>query len=248
MSIAFFGATGGCANASLALSLKAKLTCRALARNPEKLTSLLIEQGISQSVIDSNLTIIKGGIDDKKSIISTLKVDDNEIASKIVSGIGGKPTLQFCLSEPVTLTDPTICQRFTGILLEVLAELEKSIKTKPSIIVVSSTGISDGPQDVPFGYRILYGYFLHAPHVDKKVMEKQLKGEEAAKLFSEVILVRPTLLTGSHLLSSGKGSVKVGTEEKPVLGYTVTRADVGEWIFKEFIEGKREGGVYTLTN
>ncbi|KAG0356359.1 hypothetical protein BG005_004692, partial [Podila minutissima] len=60
--IAFFGATGGCTNAALVHTLNAGIHVRALARTPSKLTEMLLAQGISQTILDTQLTIVKGDI------------------------------------------------------------------------------------------------------------------------------------------------------------------------------------------
>ncbi|KAK9318922.1 hypothetical protein V1517DRAFT_334223 [Lipomyces orientalis] len=41
-------------------------------------------------------------------------------------------------------------------------------------------------------------------------------------------------------LLKGWKTLRVGVEEKPAVGYTIARADVGEWIFEELI--KKDGG------
>ena len=62
------------------------------------------------------------------------------------------------------------------------------------------------------------------------------------------VTVRPSLLT------SGPGErypVKVGTEPKPAIGYTISRDDVGKWIFDEIVNNKQRdhwlGEKVTLT-
>ncbi|KAF9283105.1 hypothetical protein BGZ88_010658, partial [Linnemannia elongata] len=66
--IAFFGATGGCTNACLVHTLNAGFHATALARTPSKLTDMLLTQGIAQSIIDTQLTIVKGDIADIHAI------------------------------------------------------------------------------------------------------------------------------------------------------------------------------------
>ncbi|KAF9160010.1 hypothetical protein DFQ26_005982 [Actinomortierella ambigua] len=79
--------------------------------------------------------------------------------------------------------------------------------------------------------------------------------DHSQRVFRGAVVVRPSLLTGDHLVHSkgrkGVKSLKVGSEDKPAIGYTIHRADVGEWIYEEVI---RTGGSsvvgqkVTLTN
>ena len=49
------------------------------------------------------------------------------------------------------------------------------------------------------------------------------------------VIVRPSLLTNGRAL--GGKRVKVGTEEEPVVGYMISREDVGLWIFENLVKG-----------
>ncbi|KAF9426888.1 hypothetical protein BGZ76_002556, partial [Entomortierella beljakovae] len=127
----------------------------------------------------------------------------------------------------------------------------------PSITVISTTGVSD-IQDVPFGFRFLYHIVLADPHKDKKEMERLItenmtETDESSRAFRGAIVVRPSLLTGDHDVKGGQGyqKLRVGQEDKPVLGYTIHRADVGQWIFEEVVKNGGEqyfGQKVTLTN
>ena len=119
--IAFFGATGGCANAVLARSLKAGYRCSArkshaleptiqpsgtnilaVARTPQKLNDMLTANGVSKETIDKNLRVVQGDARDLETIRKVLFYD-NEPVVKIVSGMGSPPTL-----NPKKM-DGTIC-------------------------------------------------------------------------------------------------------------------------------------------
>ena len=39
----------------------------------------------------------------------------------------------------------------------------------------------------------------------------------------------------------GVANVRAGRESAPAIGYTVTRADVGEWIYKNVVKGEGKG-------
>lgn len=247
---AFFGATGGCANACLAFTLKAGYTASALARTPSKLTNLLLSQGIDQETIDANLTIIQGDATDLESVKSALlpDPDDKTIAPIIISGLGSCPKLQGSVCQPVTLQNPTICEDATKTLLEAVRQIRAAQPEfkQPLLLSISTTGIS-GIEDVPFAVRAMYHYFLAVPHKDKRKMEdlafaSNSSVDPSERPFKAVIFVRPSFLVGDQNISSGKGykTLRVGTEEKPAVGYTVSRADVGEWISKEIIQGGGE--------
>ena len=49
------------------------------------------------------------------------------------------------------------------------------------------------------------------------------------------VIVRPSLLTNGK--AQGGKKVKVGTEEKPVVGYLISREDVGVWMFENLVQG-----------
>ncbi|KAI1311606.1 hypothetical protein EDD11_003346 [Mortierella claussenii] len=264
--IAFFGATGGCTNASLVHTLNAGLNATALARTPSKLIDMLHAQGVAQSVIEAQLIVIKGDIADiaaiKKVILSN-KDNHVTIASQIISGIGGTPQLQWSLKRPVTIDNPEICATVANNIMQALQEIyaEHSLLTlqKPSITVISTTGVSDIQEDVPFGFRFLYHVALADPHKDKKEMERLVtanvaQSDESSRMFSGAIVIRPSLLTGDQNVKSGQGwkKLKVGQEEKPAIGYTVHRADVGQWIFEQIIKSGDDerwfGQKITLTN
>ncbi|KFH62451.1 hypothetical protein MVEG_11660 [Podila verticillata NRRL 6337] len=258
--IAFFGATGGCTNAALVHTLNAAIHVRALARTPSKLTDMLLAQGISQATIDSQLTIIKGDIASMPAIKSVLLSDkDHTLASQIMSGVGGTPQLRWSIKRPVTIDNPEICATTTKNIVqalhEIYAEHPSTATHKPSIVIISTTGVSDVREDVPFGFQTMYHVALADPHKDKKVMEKIITENAAGSdaVFRGAIAVRPSLLTGDQNIKGGKGwkSLRVGQEDKPAIGYTIHKADVGEWIFEETIktDGQRWfGQKVTLTN
>ncbi|EEH22973.1 hypothetical protein PABG_05184 [Paracoccidioides brasiliensis Pb03] len=250
INLAFFGATGGCANACLTYALKNRYKASALARNPSKLQTLLLSQGLDQATIDANLTIIQGDAGDVEAIKRTLSPESNNgrVVSTIISGLGATPKLQASLTKPLTIDQPNICESATTSILSSLAALQPSTATeqqsKPILVIVSSTGISSGPNDVAFMLRPLY-HLLAVPHEDKKKMEQLVFGgpdSPSGRLLRGAVSVRPTLLGGDHSISSGKGwmTLKVGTEKEPAVGLGIQRADVGEWIFEEIIKGGGE--------
>ncbi|KAG0363171.1 hypothetical protein BGX24_004963 [Mortierella sp. AD032] len=267
--IAFFGATGGCTNACLVHTLKAGFSATALARTPSKLTDMLLAQGLDQSIIDSQLTIVKGDIADLLAIKSVLTnnssntidstvTDSAKIATQIISGIGGTPQMRMSLRKPMTIDNPEICATTTKNIIQALQEIysahPSTAQHKPSITVISTTGVSDVHEDVPFGFRTFYHVGLAVPHKDKKEMER-LVSENASStgVFRGAVIIRPSLLKGDQSVKSGKGwqKLKVGQEDKPAVGFTVHRADVGQWICEQVVKTGGDsyfGQKVTLTN
>lgn len=118
---AFFGATGGCANAALALALKAGYQCsarksavhkparrtkrliRIVARTPSKLTDMLTAKEVPEETLDNNLRIVQGDVLDLETVKKVFFFD-NQPVLKVLSGIGMPPTLS------TKKMDGTICE------------------------------------------------------------------------------------------------------------------------------------------
>lgn len=145
-TIAFFGATGGCANACLTYTLLHGYNARALARTPSKLTALLLSQpGITREILSHQLEIIEGDARDVESIMKTLIINSTPksapsgactLVTSIISGIGGAPTIAFTKESKcaktqmrmpalphVQLSNPHITEQTTSALLEALAKI-----------------------------------------------------------------------------------------------------------------------------
>lgn len=123
----------------------------------------------------------------------------------------------------------TICADATRTILSALAGM--NMAQKPLMLGFSSTGISAGPRDVPLLMYLPYKYLLAGPHHDKAVMEEVLL---ASSDIRGAVIVRPTLLTDG--VARGKGGLRVGNEQKPAVGYKVSREDVGQWIFENIVQ------------
>ncbi|GKZ21782.1 hypothetical protein AbraIFM66951_008753 [Aspergillus brasiliensis] len=232
-TVAFFGATGGCANACLALALQAGYHCSALARSPSKLHNLLQQLKVPESAIAKYLTVIEGDIYDLQAVQKTLNLDGRPV-DLIVSGLGGKPRFEYGIKA--TLDNPTICQ--DGI--RTILSAARSCAQKPRIVIISTTGLSD-TRDVPLMMMPLYHWLLKVPHEDKKVMEDLVEaemqqkpaGEEEEPAIDGYLMVRPSLLTNGE--GSGLSKIRTGTDQNPAVGYTISRRDVGLWIFEKVI-------------
>ncbi|KAI4160174.1 MAG: hypothetical protein LQ342_005963 [Letrouitia transgressa] len=239
-SIAFFGATGGSTLACLALALEAGHPCSALSRSSSKLRSLLLDRQIPESTLSAHLTITEGDIRDAAAVSRTLSS-----SSLIISGIGAYPKPRTNPLNP-SFQDPIICQDAIATILSALRTA--SSPKKPLLVALSTTGISSRARDVPLVLVPLYAWFLHIPHADKKAMEVLLETERAKpepeRAIADFVIVRPSLLKDGKRLGAEK--VRVGEEGEgimaPAVGYTISREDVGGWVFENVVaKGEEEG-------
>ncbi|KAL2155699.1 hypothetical protein VTH82DRAFT_441 [Thermothelomyces myriococcoides] len=263
-TILFLGATGGVGLSALRRSLAAGHSCIALCRTPSKLTSQLQQQlqvdgagsgrgsgsGNGGSA-PPNLEVVQGDAHDATALDRCLA----RPVDAIVFSIGARPTLR-------GMSDPHVCERGMATLLTALREAKARREAtaiseragedirqqggavgtdkKPRLVVVSSTGISEAGRDVPLLMLPLYRTILETPHRDKRAME-QLVMQEAGEL-ADWTLVRGSLYTDGP---ATEGRVRAGMEdpvrrlvEEPAApGYTISREDVGKWLFEECIEG-----------
>lgn len=132
----------------------------------------------------------------------------------------------------------TICAEAITSILSALADLKPP--QKPLIAAIATTGITTGPRDVPLLMLPLYKIALHNAHKDKHNMEQLLTdslaeagsgGKDA--WFRGFVALRPSLFTNGPAL--GQPKLRVGTVSNPAVGYTVSREDVGKWIFDELL-------------
>ncbi|KFY68178.1 hypothetical protein V496_01245 [Pseudogymnoascus sp. VKM F-4515 (FW-2607)] len=234
--IAFFGATGGCAGACLARCLEAGYTCSALVRNPQKLIDLLATHDISPETISSHLTVITGNVKDPINVSQTIL----PTTAIIVSGIGVSPVWKQGGWFPI-LDDWTICQDGVSTILDVL-RLRRNADLKPLLVIISTTGISKFGRDIPLPMVPLYHYMLSVPHKDKEAMELIIvdamnneKGNDA--IMGGYVIVRPSLLTNGPVCEGAvRADVEDGDVAKNAIGYTISRKDVGGYIFEEVVQ------------
>ncbi|PLB48321.1 hypothetical protein P170DRAFT_437987 [Aspergillus steynii IBT 23096] len=199
---------------------------------------------------------------------------DGELVDFIVSGVGGTPRFDNPLRP--TLDNPTICQDAVRAVLDACRGLQSqglagagsgtgsgsgstggnhtaapSQRKKPFLIVVSTTGIAS-KRDIPIAMIPLYHWMLKVPHDDKRVMEEVIRGEmrrepEGERALSGYTILRPSLLTSGEGVGAGK--IRFGVDDDAAVGYTISRKDVGAWMFERLVEGKGEfeGRVVSLT-
>lgn len=212
-----------------------------VARSPSKLLDSLEKRGLSESIIKDHLTIVEGSITDLDAVRRTIQPggDDSPVVDIIISGIGGKMLFTNPLNP--TLDNPTICQDGIRTILSAAATAAQSSTAtdyRPTLIVLSTTGITNISRDVPFAMMPLYYWLLRVPHEDKKVMEGLIKDESVKSIqqrgFGEYTIVRPSMLTDGE--GVGLDKIQVGVEDKPAVGYFITREDVGQWMFDVLVK------------
>lgn len=134
-------------------------------------------------------------------------------------------------------------------LVTALSELQPA--RKPLLLVVSTTGIGT-KRDVPWLFYPLYHVFLAVPHKDKVVMESLVKNavndhptkpdnKNRGGAIGGFVIVRASLLVDGERL--GLQTIREGKEsDKPAIGYTIRRSDVGNWLFERCIrDGVQKG-------
>ena len=84
-TIAFFGATGGCALACLEHTLNAGHRAIALARSPEKLSKMLNDRNMG--LMKKDLSIVKGNVRNIEDVIEVLETAGKSI-DLVISGVG----------------------------------------------------------------------------------------------------------------------------------------------------------------
>ncbi|KAI8063460.1 hypothetical protein BC940DRAFT_307257 [Gongronella butleri] len=168
----------------------------------------------------AKVTLVKGNGDDKDAVRRAI-----EGADVVVSSIGGA-------MKSGKMLDPDVCTRCTKVLLEVIDELP----TKPKrVVFVTSTGAVD-KGEIPLLLRPVYSLFVAEAHVDKRAMEKVITS--SCKV--DYIIVRPSMLT------SGALTKKYRTASKRLVGYTVSRADVGHMMLTQCLEGDKWLNKYVI--
>ncbi|KAH7305234.1 hypothetical protein B0I35DRAFT_516441 [Stachybotrys elegans] len=267
-TIACFGATGGCVGAALAHALKNDHHCTALARDPQKLRHALTnEHDVPASTIEQLLTIVEGDVKDTTAVTRALISPSNPdaIVDIILSGIGAYPTFQFSIRQPFPLTDPTISETAIQTIFQVLSGLYAASKPdfpsgkaveKPLLVAISTAGCGRR-RSVPLSIYLPYHYFLGSPLADKKRMEALIQRDYAAHV-RDFVIMRPLFLTEGE--AKGDGAIRIGwewgvesikpnvNEPGPAIGYSISKKDVGLWIFTNLVtqsgwEGKC---VYTV--
>lgn len=163
---------------------------------------------------------------------------DSAPADIIISGVG----MQFSGSAPM---DTKVCEAAARTMVSAVEDVKYPDDKKPLVVVISSTGISSGPRDVPIAYIPLYKVLLKTPHEDKRLMENAVVQAAAQGTIGSYVVVRPTLFKfwGAETTKEGerRKAVRVGREANPAVGYLIERGDVGRWVFEECVVKGGEG-------
>jgi hypothetical protein len=226
-TITYLGATGGVGLASLKRALNANMTCIALVRTPSRLTAHFPSN-------PPNLIIKEGNAHDVDAVAACL-THEGRMVDKIAFSIGGA----FDFSR-LTIDDTEVCRKGMTTLLKALEKVRNGgITGRPLISAVSTTGISSHTRDVPLLFVPLYHVMLKVPHVDKKIMEDTLTSSG-----ERFVVVRPSLLVDGE---NPNKKIRVGVED-PIkgvkskeVGYTISREDVGRWMFEQLVVKDGEG-------
>ncbi|KAK2605709.1 hypothetical protein N8I77_008531 [Diaporthe amygdali] len=224
-TILFLGATGGSGFSCLRRSIAAGHSCIALCRTPSRLTDMMPE---SQRHAP-NLRIEQGNVVDRDTLARCLVRSDRpgSLVDAVVYTIGGK----FSFSK-MSNDEFHVCEDGMKALVGALHDARSlaAATGSPFIVAMSTTGMSAHGRDYPASLWPIYGLMLKQPHKDKTAMEALLVGSGEA-----FTIVRASLLTSAD--ESNK-PIRVGVEdpkahklESKEVGYTISREDVGKWIF-----------------
>ncbi|KAL8729667.1 MAG: hypothetical protein Q9166_004616 [cf. Caloplaca sp. 2 TL-2023] len=219
-TVVFFGATGGCTLATLSCALESSYHARALARTPDKLDDMLKKRGLSRTLLDAKLVIVKGNAKDPEDVRKVLIDKNGRIVHQIVFGI------DFITSINAALRD-------------VAAEVGQA-DAMPLVTAISTTGLSK-TRDIPLMMIPLYRWMLVVPHADKEELEDRIEWAKKENLIRDFVIIRASLLVDGQ--THGSKEIKVGWEGKApgelgegaALGYSITREDVGFFIFDSVV-------------
>ena len=175
----------------------------------------------------------------------------SRLVDTVVFSIGAYPTLR-------GMDDPHVCEKGAKALLAALRRCREAVAgrgdddddddddndnedsprpRRPRLVVVSSTGVTRHGRDVPLPLVPLYRLLLGTAHRDKRAMEAAVVASGEAW----------TVVRGSLYVGAGEAApprcVRVGVEdpvagvvESRAVGYTISREDVGKWIFEHLIQ------------
>ncbi|KAL9553386.1 hypothetical protein PS6_003988 [Mucor atramentarius] len=178
VKVAVFGGSKGCSRAMVLQGLEqGEHQFKLLIRNPDNADYTQDQK--------SKLSIVKGDALDAEAVKKTLQ--DTDV---IVYSIGS--AFDF---KKMDMVNPGLCHDTMSVLLKVLQNLPEDERPK-RLVVVSTTGL-DNMKEVPYLFQPLYHFILHAPHKDKKEMEKLVVEENTS--VPDWIIVRPSLLTDGSL-------------------------------------------------
>jgi len=237
-----------------------------LVRSASKLRGQLDSRGVAAEVLSdpARLRIVEGdALTDREKVVETITLPkgggSGRFVDVILSGIGAYPHAKL-LPPFLALDNPTLCHDAMAMVLSILQASTDSNTTgptttkKPLIIAISSTGLyrggNDDPRDLHLPMLALYKCLLSGIHKDKIAMEDVLTSAAAKPGVCDFIIARAAMFTNSaaeskplragyaqRVTGSGEG-VRWGDLSGPAFGYTVSREDVGRWIWEEVASGR----------
>ncbi|KAG6365821.1 hypothetical protein INS49_007432 [Diaporthe citri] len=229
-TILFLGATGGSGFSVLRRSIAAGHSCIALCRTPSRLTDKLPESLRNAP----NLRIEQGNVVDRDALARCLVRPDSpaSLVDAVVFTIGGAFSFSSMGND-----QPHVCEDGMKALVAALQDARSTAgATGSPTIIASTTGMSAHGRDYPASLWPIYGLMLKQPHKDKTAMEALMF--DSGEPFT---IVRASLLTDGDETNK---PIRVGVEdpkarklESKEVGYTISREDVGKWIFDNLLAG-----------
>lgn len=241
-TIAFFGASTGVGLAALKRALAAGHTCIALCRTPSKLLDKLPAADREHP----NLKVVQGDAHDLAAVTRCCLQAHAQDGEGSEGGGKGKKPVDVILSSiggvfqfpRMTLDDPHVCERGMATLLEAVTSVRQQQQQEqegegegewtPRIVVVSTCGMARH-RDYPLATFPMYKFLLRVPHADKIKMERAL----VAGAGYTYTIVRPSLLVDA---AAPQREIRVGVDDEPAVGYTISRDDVGGWIYESVLD------------
>lgn len=171
------------------------------------------------------LEFIKGDVLDGGRVMATLTgCDAAVIALGIVKG-----------------TPQEVCSRGTDLILQAAAKLGVR-----KVVAISSLGVGDSRQDLPWVFRIVAGLLLKKVLKDKAVQEERI---QASSL--DWTIVRPAALTDvpvSGTALTGPGRIAEVLPAGRVLKGRVSRAELAAFVFGALSNPAVSRGIWFLTD
>ncbi|KAK1778752.1 hypothetical protein QBC45DRAFT_393058 [Copromyces sp. CBS 386.78] len=241
-----------------------RLTITVLARSPTRLQALLSPTELASP----SLRIIQGNAHSTSDIVPVLThpSDPTTLVDIIITSIGAKPDM-----KKLTVDDPHVCEKGARALMDALGQVSQVQSTtsssgsgsasgtgtgtstierqkkKPYMIAISAAGASTLHREYPLALYPVHALLLRAAIKDKRAMERVLVENNGKNENEKWTIIRPSMLTDKPEI--GLDKVRVAVEDlvnnklegEKVVGYTISREDVGKWVFERLVVGD-EGG------
>ncbi|ORZ25546.1 hypothetical protein BCR42DRAFT_386171 [Absidia repens] len=217
MRIAVLGGSKGCAREMVAQGLSKPDSTDEfvlLVRNPDH-----VEYDPEQK---AKLTLIKGDAHDPTTVRQLV-----EGADIVVTSIGSGVT------ATLKMTMPNVCEKGIKVLLDVIGSIDDPARRPRRLVAVSTTGAIDGGE-VPFLFRPLYHLALAEAHKDKKALEDHITSTAPSLTPPlDYVIIRPSLLTNGPLTGQYR------TDNKRLVGYTISRTDIGHFLLEQCLDDEK---------